>query len=504
MELSKLLSVLGEKQWDGHERQISGIKYDSRQVVPGDLFVAVRGREADGHKFIPHALANGAAAVVSEHPVAGGPIGAAMVIVPDSRKALPVLAAQFHGHPTKKLTLIGITGTNGKTTTSHLVRRVLMEAGNRTGLCGTISHIVCDQERASRLTTPESTELQQAFREMVECGTTYAVIEASSHALDLGRVDTCEFDVGVFTNLTQDHLDYHGTMENYRDAKAKLFQMLGKTYLGEPKKGPKAAVINLDDPTGLFMAGKCDVPVITYGIGEGRDVQALDIRYSAGGVSFKVSTPLAESRLDLKLAGRINVYNSLAAIATGVAFGVGLETQKAALERVKGMPGRFERVDRGQKFSVIVDYAHSPDGLANVLRAARDITAGKVIVVFGCGGDRDRKKRPIMGRIAIELADYAIVTSDNPRSEDPEAIIDEIEEGMRRLGSEHKYKRQADRETAIREAIMAASEGDVVLLAGKGHETYQIFRDSTLHFDDREVALRLLEERRKSSPDMFV
>ncbi len=501
MRLSKLLQVIQEKRWNPAEVEVSGIKYDSRQVRRGDLFVAVRGHQVDGHKYIEHAVRNGAVAVVAEQAVE---IPAILIQVPDSRKALPRLAAEYHAHPTKRLRLIGITGTNGKTTTSYLTRSILKKAGFQTGLVGTISTVVCDEERVSSLTTPESVELQAAFAEMLECSTTHAVMEVSSHALDLGRVDSCEFDVGVFTNLTQDHLDYHVTMQRYREAKAELFRSLGRSYWQAAKPGPKMGVINADDPAAEFMRDACEVPTIMYGISHKADVSARDIVYNSRGASFVACTPCGELMIDLKLAGRINVYNSLAAIAATHAVGIELDVQKQALELTPGLPGRFERVDVGQAFSVVVDYAHSPDGLRNVISAAREMCVGKVIVVFGCGGDRDRKKRPIMGNIAAELADYVVITSDNPRSEDPDSIIDEIQEGAKQTKSDCCVERERDRKRAIQKALWAASAGDVVLLAGKGHETYQVFRDRTVHFDDREVARELLNQLREEAPARFV
>lgn len=502
MKLLDLIKILPEKAGAVDATvEISGIKHDSRQVEPGDLFVAIRGTEVDGHRFIPHAVSRGAAAVLCEVPPETRRVP--VVTVPDTRRALPLIAAQFYGHPSKQLRLIGVTGTNGKTTTTNLIRRMLVEAGHRTALLGTINTIVCDMERPSKLTTPESLDLQEAFRDMVNCGTSYAVMEVSSHALALHRVDSCEFDVGVFTNLTQDHLDYHQTMENYREAKATLFRRLGSTYFGEPKAGAKAGVINVDDPTGEYMRTACSVRVITYGIQRPADVSANEISFSSAGSRFVAETPMGKVEMRLLLAGRINIYNALAAMSVAAVEGIPLSVQKAALESVPPIPGRFERVDAGQKFFVVVDYAHSPDGLLNVLRASRDMSSGKVIVVFGCGGDRDRKKRPIMGRIAGELADLAIITTDNPRSEDPETIIDEIEAGIKETPPRLGYRREVDRASAIRQAIFGAGPGDVVLIAGKGHENYQIFRDRTIHFDDREVAREVLAELRLTSPDLF-
>jgi len=502
LHLSDLVSILPDKTLRGPgDVEVTGVKNDSRQVAPGDLFIAVRGVQLDAHKFIPEAISKGAVAVLCEDD--SGVRGATAVRVPDSRAALPLVASAFFGHPTKRLRLIGVTGTNGKTTTTNLIRKILMEAGHRAGLLGTISTIVCDQSRPAHLTTPDAIELQALFSEMVDCGSAYGVMEVSSHALALHRVDSCEFDMAVFTNLTQDHLDYHVTMENYRDAKADLFRELGQSYHGNPKTGPKTGIINADDPSAEYMVAACPVRVLTYGIDSDADIRARRVTYESGRCLFTAHTPAGTVSLHLKLAGRINVYNSLAAIACAVVEGIPLEQQKRALEAIAPIPGRFDRVDEGQKFAVIVDYAHSPDGLLNVLKVSRDLARGNVIVVFGCGGDRDRTKRPIMGRIAGENSDLAIVTSDNPRSEDPEAIIDEIEAGIKEASPRLGYVREPDRAQAIRNAIWSAQEGDAVLIAGKGHENYQIFRDKTIHFDDREVASALLRERSGEAPGLF-
>jgi len=502
LRLGDLVAILPEKTVRGpDDTEILGVKNDSRQVRPGDLFIAVRGVQVDGHRYIPQAISNGAAAVLCEDT--SQVQGAVAVRVPDSRQALPLAASAFYGHPTKKLRLIGVTGTNGKTTTTSLIRRILVESGRGAGLLGTISTIVCDQVRPAHLTTPDAIELQSLFSEMVDCASAYGVMEVSSHALALHRVDSCEFDTAIFTNLTQDHLDYHVTMDNYRDAKAELFRSLGGAYHGTPKAGAKTGIINVDDPSAEFMIAACKTSVLTYGVYNEASVRARQVSYESGRCVFVAQTPSGRMELRLKLAGRINVYNSLAAIACATVEGIPLEQQKRTLEAIDPIPGRFDRVDDGQRFAVIVDYAHSPDGLLNVLKASRDLARGRVIVVFGCGGDRDRTKRPIMGRIAGENSDLAIITSDNPRSEEPEAIIDEIEAGIRETAPSLGYVREPDRAQAIRKAIWAAGEGDAVLIAGKGHEDYQIFRDRTIHFDDREVASTLLRERSREAPGLF-
>lgn len=489
MRLGDLLEVLPDARLHGDpDLEITGLSYDSRLTTPGSLFVAIRGFVHDGHDFIGDAYANGARAVVVERE--GEPDSPVPWIrVPSSRRALAMLSAQFYGHPSKELRLIGVTGTNGKTTTTHLIRSILMAQGHKVGLIGTVHNYVGDEKYPVTRTTPESLDLQSLFRQMVEAGCKHCVMEVSSHALELHRVDSCEFDVGVFTNLSQDHLDFHQNFSNYLEAKAKLFESLGRTYLGTPKPGGKSAIVNLDDPAGRQMAERTWARVTTYGLSEESDIRAIDISLHSGGASFRLLSPKGERDVRLQISGRFNVYNTLAAIGAGLAEGVPLDAAVQALEGVTGVAGRLEGIDLGQDFRVFVDYAHTPDGLENVLLAVRELARGRVIVVFGAGGDRDRTKRPIMGKLAARLADYCIITSDNPRSEDPDAIVREIEKGVRHEGKDRShYASIVDREEAIAGAIEMAEPGDVVLIAGKGHETYQIFRDRTIHFDDREVA----------------
>ncbi len=471
--------------------EIKGITHDSREAGPGFIFVCVRGLVRDGHEFIPDAKRRGAVAVVVEREVPE--TGMAVVRVEDSREALALLASAFYGHPSKRLRVIGVTGTNGKTTTTHLVRAILSEKGFQVGLIGTIHNIVGGRVFPVERTTPEAHHLQGLFDRMLRAGTSHVVMEVSSHALELRRVDGTEFDVGIVTNVTQDHLDFHRTFQGYLKAKGRLFAGLGSTYQGSPKEGPKAGVINFDDPSSGFFRDLTGVKTITYGLGEGAEVRATDVGIYPRGVLFRVRSPSGNARLSLQLTGSFNIYNALAALGAALVEGVELEIAVRALESVKGIPGRFERVDAGQDFTVIVDYAHTPDSLENVLRTAREFTRRQLVVVFGCGGDRDRTKRPLMGEIATRYADLAIITSDNPRSEDPEAIIREIEEGARRSAGPGRYLLEADRARAIEAALQGACAGDVVVIAGKGHETYQIFKDRTIPFDDREVARQVLE-----------
>ncbi|QIA26841.1 UDP-N-acetylmuramoyl-L-alanyl-D-glutamate--2,6-diaminopimelate ligase [Thermaerobacter sp. PB12/4term] len=492
VNLQDLIAVLPDRTVTGPAgRPIQGITYDSRRVEPGFLFVAIRGLRYDGHSFIAEAVARGAAAVVGERPLALE--GVPYVQVPSSRLALGLLASAFYGHPSASLVMVGVTGTNGKTTTTHLIRWVLEAGGHPTGLIGTVHNIIAGRSLPVERTTPEAADLQKLLAAMRDEGMTHAVMEVSSHALALQRVAGCAFDVGVFTNLTQDHLDFHASMEDYAAAKARLFSRLGRNEIpGTTKPGPKAAVINADDPWGEFMAARSNAPVVTYGLNRPADITARQVEVEPGGIRFILVSPQGEAPVRLRLTGRFNVYNALAAAGAGLVLGLDPATVARGLESLQAVPGRLERIDRGQPFAVIVDYAHTPDGLENVLRGVRELAGqGRVICVFGCGGDRDRGKRPQMGAISARLADYTVLTSDNPRSEDPEAILDDIETGVRRVPGA-AYERVTDRAAAIRRALELARPGDVVVIAGKGHEDYQIFADRTIHFDDREVAAEAL------------
>jgi UDP-N-acetylmuramoyl-L-alanyl-D-glutamate--2,6-diaminopimelate ligase len=497
VNLADLLSILPEKtvlcaRGDG---EVKGVAYDSRRVGPGFVFVCIRGFKRDGHDFAAEAVGRGAAAIVAEREVPSGNVP--LVLVPDSRTALALLSSQVFSHPSKRLRVIGVTGTNGKTTTTHVIRGLLSGAGRKTGLIGTVENVVCGKTLPVERTTPEAPDLQEMFSAMAACATEYAVIEVSSHALELRRTAGTEFDVAVFTNLTQDHLDFHRDIESYFRAKRRLFESLGSSYHLQPKEGAKRAVVNLDDPYGRRLRddlkGSGRTEVVTYGFGAGADFRAAGVEVGPHGSKFTLLSPAGEVRLATRLAGRHNVYNALAAMAVVLSEGVPLDDAASEIERQRSVAGRFELVEEGQPFAVVVDYAHTPDGLRNVLEAARGIASGRLICVFGCGGDRDRTKRPIMGEVAARLADYCVITSDNPRSEDPLAIISEIEPGLR-LGGKARggYALEPDRKAAIRMALDAARAGDVVVIAGKGHETYQVFRDRTVHFDDREVAREVL------------
>lgn len=468
---------------------ISGISYDSRKVQPGYAFVCIEGYQTDGHAYVKAAIDKGAAAIVAQKGVEV-PEGIPLVLVRDSRKALALMGAAFAGYPARKLNMVGVTGTNGKTTTAFLVEEIFKEAGCKTGLIGTIMNKIGDKVLPVTNTTPESLDLQLLLKEMVENAVSHIVMEVSSHALELDRVAGVEFDTAVFTNITQDHLDFHKTMENYLEAKKKLFSNLQPN---SAKGREKHGIVNIDDPHAKDIIAAASSQVITYGVEHDCDIRAHHISLQAHGVTFDVSTPRGDITLALHLTGLFNVYNALAAVAVGFVNDIDLEVIKIALEAVKGVPGRLEKVDEGQSFMVFVDYAHTPDGLENIIKAAREFTKGRIITLFGCGGDRDRTKRPIMGEIAAKLSDYAVLTSDNPRTEDPLMILSQVETGVRRAAGPDKYSVIPDRREAIKYAIGMAKPGDVVLIAGKGHETYQLVQDKVLHFDDREVAREVLQ-----------
>ncbi|HXJ84435.1 MAG TPA: UDP-N-acetylmuramoyl-L-alanyl-D-glutamate--2,6-diaminopimelate ligase [Candidatus Methylomirabilis sp.] len=491
MPTATLLDALHDKTVLGPlPAAVTGLAYDSRKVMPGNLFVAVPGFKDDGRRYVAEALARGATALVLEGADAGG-ARAARIIVPSSREALAHLADAYFGHPSRALTLVGITGTNGKTTTSLLVDALLRRGGHTTGVIGTIQYRIGAEGRPAAQTTPEAVELQSLLAEMKERGVTGVAMEVSSHALALHRVDGVEFDVAVFTNLTRDHLDFHGTVDAYRTAKARLFSLLANG-----SKPRRTAVINADDPAGRSMVVGLDLPILTFGLGSGADVRPRRFESAMAGITMDVESPQGALQIRSPLVGEHNVMNLLGATAVGLALGLLPETVAAALGSVDTVPGRFERVEAGQPFLVVVDYAHTPDALERVLTTARRLVASgsRLAVVFGCGGDRDRGKRPVMGGIATRLADRVWITSDNPRSEQPEAIIAEIVAGIAAGASLGSHATIPDRKAAIRSALAWARAGDVVVIAGKGHETYQIIGSEVLPFDDREVAHAILVE----------
>jgi UDP-N-acetylmuramoyl-L-alanyl-D-glutamate--2,6-diaminopimelate ligase len=489
--VSVLLESLPERRLVGEPPAVvRGLTADSRRVEAGDCFVAVPGFKQDARRFVPDAVARGARLVVTEGDALGG-LSVAQVLVPSARRALARLAGAFYGHPSAALTLVGITGTNGKTTTSYLVDALLRARGLRTGIIGTIQYVVGAETRVANQTTPEALELEAMLAEMHAAGVGGVAMEVSSHALALNRVDELQFDVAVFTNLTQDHLDFHGSLEEYRGAKRRLFELLAAS-----PKPRRTAVVSADDPAGAEMVRGLDLPVLAFGLSAGAQVRAVEHTSALDGIRMRVQTPRGPLSLVSPLVGEHNVMNLLGAIATGLALGLEPSAIAGALGPVSAVPGRFEQVSAGQPFLVVVDYAHTPDALERVLATARKITPGRLGVVFGCGGDRDRTKRPIMGEIAARSADRAWATSDNPRSERPEAIIDEILVGVRRVaGAAERTETQPDRRLAIEAALAWARTGDTIVIAGKGHETYQIIGAQTLAFDDREVARGFLAGR---------
>lgn len=475
---------------------IAEVTDDSRKVKPGALFVAVKGERVDGHDFLHSVARQQAAAVVSQRPVALGSIPT--VVVKDSRAALGIVGARFYGDPSARLRLIGVTGTNGKTTTTYVVKTMLEAVGRRVGLIGTVAYLVGSETIPASHTTPGALELQGLFARMVTAKLDSAVMEVSSHALALDRTAGAEFDVAVFTNLTQDHLDFHVDMESYFQAKRRLFSDLGQ---GHAKPGRKRAVINLDDPWGGRMRDACTVPVWTYGLHSPADLRAERLALSARGTSFRLCTPMGDTDIESRLVGEHNVYNLLAAVGVVLHEGMTLDQVRSAVARVTNVPGRFERVEAGQDFTVVVDYAHTEDALVRLLAAAQALRTGRIITVFGCGGDRDRTKRPKMGRAAVQYSDVVVLTSDNPRTEDPAAILREVEVGVREAlaaRSHVQYRMIADRKAAIEAAVAEAKLGDMVLIAGKGHEDYQIVGTTKHHFDDREVARSAIAGRRSS------
>ena len=483
MRLEELVEAIPSAELTGDSgTEITGLAYDSRKADPGDLFFCVTGMEIDGHEFAPAAVERGAAALVCER---GTGLGVSEVLVPEARAAMAPAAAAFYGRPTAELKVAGVTGTNGKTTTAFLLRDVLESAGVETGLMGTVKQIVGGVDEPVERTTPEAVDLQATFRRMCDAGDTACVMEASSHALVLKRCDSIEFDVAIFTNLTQDHLDFHSDMEDYFAAKRLLFE-----------SGPGTSVVNVDDAYGRRLAA--DFDAVTYSAGGApADYTATGIRFDAGGAAFTVESAHGRFEVSTGLPGLFNVSNALAALAAAVEMGVSPADAVEGLAHAGRVPGRFEPIDEGQAFAVLVDYAHTPDSVENVLKAARDLTSGRLIVVVGAGGDRDRAKRPLMGRAASVLADVTIVTSDNPRSEEPEAIIADVLEGID--GGDGVFT-EVDRSEAIRQAVSMAAPGDTVVVAGKGHEQGQEFKDGhKVPFDDRDVARRHLRAMPRSS-----
>jgi len=488
--LSELLNGIGIVARTGNlDILIKGVADDSRMVEDGYVFVCMPGIHdsqnaywiygTDGNDYIPDAVRRGAVAIVSEKSIPSAADGVTFIQVQDARYALAKIAAEFHGNPSRKLKVVGITGTNGKTSTCYLSRSVLTAGDIKTAISGTIIQRVAGSDMPAGMTTPEAHRLQKMLKNALEEGFDSVVMEVSSHALELKRADGIEFDVAVFTNLTQDHLDFHRDMRGYLASKTHLFSHLMKN-----DKRP-FAIINVDDPTGEHIIQNTRAEVITYAVQNEADLRVCDFQSTADGLAFRVSIRGSEElEVKLQLLGEYNLHNALAAMGIGISQGLDLEVIKAGLESLDSVPGRFERVDCGQDYIVVIDYAHTPDALERVLNAARKLTEGRLITVFGCGGDRDKGKRPLMGRIATDLSNYSIVTSDNPRSEDPMEIISQIQEGI----NGNVYEAIPDRRSAIQRAVEMVEKGDMIVIAGKGHENYQILNDGRIHFDDREVA----------------
>jgi len=493
MRLSELKRVLQESRevvgpecfgpgGESADVEIEDIAYDSRRVKNGSLFVAIKGTHRDGHNFVPEAIARGAVAIVGERFLQAG-CDIPQLVVKNSRQALASLSASFYGFPSRKIKVIGVTGTNGKTTTTHLLFSILRRAGFGVGLIGTIYYRTLQRTLPAPVTTPESRDLQCYLAEMVAQGLDYAVAEVSSHALDQGRVREVDFSAAVFTNLAPEHLDYHASLEDYLQAKASLFRGLSPRSF---------ACINIDDEAADSIMREVKARVVTFALKKEADISASIGTMSLSGTQFRLQTPSGDVSVRWGFLGRHNVYNALAAAASAHGLGLDVETIKKGLEAAEPVPGRLEKVDCGQDFTVLVDYAHTDHALRAVLSMLREITPGRILLVFGCGGDRDRSKRPRMGRVATELTDYFWLTNDNPRTERPLDIIEEIRQG---INSRASYAVEPERRRAIEAALSSARSGDIVLIAGKGHEQRQVFKDKILAFDDREVARKMLNQK---------
>ena len=491
-QLASLLALLPEAKVLGStDKVITDITADSRTVEAGSLFICLKGATVDGHKFLAMAAQKGAAAALVEDVPADAPAGVTLIQVADTRSAMEAVTPFFFDYPGKQMRMIGVTGTNGKTTSTNIIRLILRQAGYKVGLIGTINIMINDEVTVSHNTTPDVVDLQKALYAMRQAGCDYCVMEVSSHALALKRVAGIEYDCAVLTNITQDHLDFHKTMENYRDAKSLLFE-----HLAEGTKANKNAVFNMDDPSSSIIKARTKVNTLTYGKGHDNDIYPLSFTVAPKHMQLKLHTPVGEMDLELKITGEFNVYNVMGVIGAMLAEKIDKETICSVLDGFDGVPGRFQLVEAGQPYTVIVDYAHTPDGLENVLNTARSITRGRLWAVFGCGGDRDNKKRPLMGALALKLADNIVVTSDNPRTEDPELIIDEIFTALQNVPEGKHVTRLSDRREAIYYALAHAADEDVILIAGKGHENYQILKDRTIHFDDKEVVMEYWSDKK--------
>lgn len=459
---------------------ISGVAYDSRKVRQGDIFVSIKGFSVDGHNFITSALQNGATALLVEKETSV-PEGITVVRVKDTRYAIAYISDIFFGQPSNRLDIIGVTGTKGKTTTTFMIKSILEAARQNVGLIGTLGTRIGDEMIQSERTTPEAYDLQYLFSEMADRNVNNVVMEVSSQGLELHRVSCCNFDIGIFTNLSQDHIspNEHNSMEDYFNAKLKLFKMC------------KTGIVNIDHPYGEEVIQKAECRVLTYGIEKDADIKALNIVFNKSYVEFDLLSPWGERRIKVSAPGKFSIYNALAAIGASGVLGVSTDDMAEGLEKIS-VPGRAEITYTGNGFTILIDYSHTPDSLENILKTIKNSSEGRVVCVFGCGGDKDRIKRPLMGEISGRIADFTIITSDNPRKEEPYAIIREIEEGIKKTDAE--FIAIVDRREAIKYSIMNAKPGDIIILAGKGHETYQIFKDKTIHFDEREVVKEIIDE----------
>ncbi|WAA08837.1 UDP-N-acetylmuramoyl-L-alanyl-D-glutamate--2,6-diaminopimelate ligase [Fervidibacillus albus] len=492
MKLREIADLFLVKETTGNlDIEITGIQMDSRKIQPGNLFVCVPGIKGfleDRHLFVDDAIKNGAVALVLERDV---DVDVPKIFVKDARHALAVIATHFYNYPSHEMKLIGITGTNGKTTTSYIIERILNDYGLKTGVMGNNGVLIDQKVYPTDINTQEPPILQHNLRKMRDLNTEYCVMEVSSQGLDMKRVLGVNFKTAIFTNLTIDHLDYHGNFEEYRFIKGLLFTRLGNADNSLDKK---YVILNADDPNSSYFQKVTTAEVITYGINNTADVSAQNIRVTPKGIQFLLKSFKGDIDIEMQLIGCFNVYNALAGITAAIIEDVPLQNIKSSLSKIKSVRGRMEVVDEGQDYLVLIDYAHTPDALENVLKTVKEFSKGKIITVFGCGGDRDKTKRPIMGEIASKYSDMVIVTSDNPRSENPVKIIKEIESGIIK-SSLIEYELIVDREDAITKAINMASSNDVVIIAGKGHETYQILKDKTIHFDDREVARKVIVKK---------
>ncbi|MBW2060174.1 MAG: UDP-N-acetylmuramoyl-L-alanyl-D-glutamate--2,6-diaminopimelate ligase [Deltaproteobacteria bacterium] len=508
MKLKKLITANEIIDFNGDpETEVSSVAYDSRAVTPGSLFIAVKGHLDDGRRYVKEAVKAGAMAIMVDEPLSQDP-GVPVIMVSDTRRGMALAAAEFYGHPAEKLVMIGITGTKGKTTTAFLLESILKQAGQATGLMGTIKISYAGKERPSVITTPEGVDLQKYLHEMVQHGVTHTVFEVSSHALALSRVAGCEFDVGVFTNLGRDHLDYHRDMTSYYEAKRRLFY---EFLTGVHLDGGPRAVINVDDEWGRKMAAEMGPEVITFAIESEADLTAREIKNDRLALSAQLVIPAGELEVHTHLLGSFNLYNLLAASGAALALGIEMEHIAAGLESIASVPGRLERIGHNDDFLVLVDYAHTTEALIKALESARELAPGRLFTVFGCGGDRDKSKRHHMGRAAGRLSDLAVVTNDNPRTEDPAAIIKQIEPGLLGLDLHRwepgetnssyppgSYAIIPDRRKALQLGVRLMRSGDILLVAGKGHESYQIMGREKIHFDDREEALMALKMEGKT------